>query len=299
MITLRKADSTPAEFELKERSRSAWKAGAQVMKSVLRAIEESLGMTEGVLVRMVGPQAEMPKEGEENFATLLRMFRYDRPTSEASGSPVAPRVVAEPHRDLGLLTLVIGHTPGLECWDPVSEKWIACEDASQSDASSTNVHLTATLLVGQTLAKFTNWRYIAGRHRVSVNPVPVSTDSSNPTVSPLSNPNYRYSLVHALRAHLPVIVSSSEFTTPITGLIPLNLQFTNVSVADIYSGISASHWNVNIGVQERRRQEKEVQGRMRKGRQVEVRTNHSGSRVEWLKKLLRFSRWRKTESAIS
>ena len=68
MITLRKADSTPAEFELKEWSRSAWKAGAQVMKSVLRAIEESLGMTEGVLVRMVGPQAEMPKEGEENFA---------------------------------------------------------------------------------------------------------------------------------------------------------------------------------------------------------------------------------------
>ena len=300
MITLRKASTTPDEFELRERSSKAWEASARMMRDVLSAIEESLGMDEGVLVRTMGPRLEMPKEGEDSVATLLRMFRYDRPTSEGgSRTPVEPRVVAEAHRDLGLLSLVIGHTPGLECWDPAAEKWVACEENKYS-AEGGEAQLTATLLAGQTLAKFTNWRYSAGRHRVFVHPASAHSEASTNT-SPLTDHRYRYSLVHAIRAHLPVVVSSSQFITAVTGPCPPELQFSDVTIGEIYAAISAAHWNVNISVEERRKQELEVQERVRKereAREAQSTGRSRSSRLSWLKGLLHLSRRRQDAQAV-
>jgi hypothetical protein len=302
MITLRRADTTPDEFELKERSRRAWEASAQLMRDILTAIEESLGMDEGVLVRTMGPQLEMPKVGEENVATLVRMFKYDRPVSsseDGDSKPPEPRVVAEAHRDLGLLTLVFGHTPGLECWDSATEKWIACEE-NKGVSNAGEVQLTATLLAGQTLAKFTNWRYTAGRHRVFVNPAPAAPQASSAT-SPLTDLRYRYSLVHALRAHLPVKVSTSQFTTSITGQCPPELQYTDVTIGQIYQAISAAHWNVNISVEERRRQEKEVEEKARREEEAmkaAQRNRNSAKSSRWakLKEFLHLSRNRNVQA---
>ncbi|KAL5495812.1 hypothetical protein ACEPAI_1276 [Sanghuangporus weigelae] len=276
LIALRKAQTTPMEFALRGRAEKAWRASAGVMRDVLQAIEESLGMSPGVLVRTSERQLELPGEGEGNVATLMRMFRYDRPpppvspgestsagggtTSTASGS----RVVSEPHRDLGLLTFVLGHSPGLECWDAERDEWVSCETNERG--------LNATILVGETLTKFTNGRFVAGRHRVFVHPShptnssadstlePTSESQSQPQsrISPLTNPSFRYSLVHALRGHLPLLTSSQSFETPITGAFPPHLAWSDASIGEIYNAISRAHWNVNIGVEERQRQEREL-----------------------------------------
>ncbi|THH10590.1 hypothetical protein EW145_g1216, partial [Phellinidium pouzarii] len=156
----------------------------------------------------------------------------------------APRIVADGHKDLGLLTIVVGHSPGLECWDDLAGCWVPCE---------TREGLNATILAGQTLAKFTNWRYTAGRHRVFVHPSQGPQEST--TTPPLFDPSYRLSIVHALRAHLPLRVSHTDFETPITGRYAPARQFVDASIHEIYRAISNAHWNVNIGVEERQRQQ--------------------------------------------
>lgn len=270
MITLRKAATTPSQFELRQRADAAWRASAELMREVLSRIEESLGMQPGVLTRTMGPKLELPGDGEENVATLLRMFRYERPkatTNSETSETVQPesKVVAEPHKDLGLLSLVVGHTPGLECFDPVAEKWVSCEELPGHEPGK----LRASLLVGQTLAKFTNWRFQAGRHRVFVHPMsPLSHSStsspdapdlvSSPASRLLADPSFRFSLVHALRAHLPLRVSSAEFKTSVTGPYAPNTQFPKVTIAEIYHAISNAHWNINISVDVRREQEQRL-----------------------------------------
>ncbi|KAL5518436.1 hypothetical protein ACEPAH_118 [Sanghuangporus vaninii] len=286
LITLRRAQTAPTEFELRERAGKAWRASAGVMRDVLQAIEESLGMSTGALVRTSEKQLELPGEGEGNVATLMRMFRYDRPPvpvspgdspSEGGHASINPtpssnrtesgsRVVSEPHRDLGLLTIVLGHSPGLECWDAAHEEWVSCETDERG--------LNATILVGETLTKFTNGRYVAGRHRVFVHPSPspnslLPSDSQSQSqsqsqpqlqsrIAPLTNPSFRYSLVHALRGHLPSLTSSRSFETPITGAFPAHLAWSDATIGEIYNAISRAHWNVNVDVEERRRQEREL-----------------------------------------
>lgn len=247
MIALRKASTTPKEFDLRRKAEVAWKASAGVMRDILAAIEQSLGMDEGVLVRTTETQLKLPAEKSGNVATLMRMFQYDRPLP-----PAEAKVVAEHHKDLGLLTIVVGHSPGLECWDTLHQEWISCE---------TREGLNATVLVGQTLAKFTNLRYCAGRHRVFVHPSLSSHPTTQPS-NPLSNPLHRYSLVHALRGHFPVSVSHTDFETAITGTFAPHMQFS-ASIREIYRAISNAHYNVNIGVEERRKQEEAILNRTR------------------------------------
>lgn len=264
MITLRKSVNTPKEFGLRGKAEDAWRASGEIMFNVLVAIEESLGMKPGTLSRTADYQLSLPQEGARNVATLMRLFRYDRPVvSRDPGIEVdtsvhqgdISRTVAEPHKDLGLLTIVVGHTPGLECWDPSEDKWVSCEIREG---------LNVSILVGQTLATFTNGRFSAGRHRVFVHPFSSPSFSSiiaqpdAPSNSPLANSSYRYSIVHALRGHLPTCVSYDEFETPITGPYPSTTCFRNVSIAEIYKAISNAHYNINISIEERRRQERQM-----------------------------------------
>ncbi|KAH8111481.1 hypothetical protein DFH11DRAFT_609189 [Phellopilus nigrolimitatus] len=255
MITLRKTETTPSEFELRAKAEAAWRASGDVMRDMLIAIEESLGMAPGALVRTADAQLALPQEGAKNVATLMRMFRYERPPATAEPES---RIVAESHKDLGLLSLVVGHSPGLECWNAAGECWVSCEDASRGQ-------LNATVLVGQTLAKFTNWRYAAGRHRVFVHPGLSPQESNEAAPDALTNPAFRFSLVHALRAHLPVLVSHTDFETAVTGAYAPAAQFIDTPVLDIYRAISNAHWNVNITVEERRRQERALHERALKG----------------------------------
>ena len=251
MIALRKASTTPTEFDLRAKAEVAWEASATVMRDTLSAIERSLGMEEGALVRTTEAQLSLPIVGGKNVATLMRMFQYDRPLPPET----EPKVVAEHHKDLGLLTIVVGHSPGLECWDSVRQIWVSTEPKPG---------LNASILVGQTLAKFTNWRYNAGRHRVFVHPSPSPPPSDPSSIRPLENPAHRYSLVHALRAHFPLHLSHTEFETHITGPFAPHTQFTAASVYKIYKAISNAHWNVNISVEERRKQEELIAEKARK-----------------------------------
>ncbi|TDL22296.1 hypothetical protein BD410DRAFT_788544 [Rickenella mellea] len=295
MITLRHAARTPTEFEMKSRAAEAWKAGGDVMREVMGCVEESLGMEGGVLQKAMGDKVELPAEGESIVATLLRMFRYDRPVPELSGDGEQPpsKVVAEPHKDLGLLSLVVGHTPGLECWDTKANTWVSCEENKDGKMS-------ATLLAGQTLAMFTNGRYSAGKHRVFVHPLAKSLPDSTPDkagataetfIDPdalplLTSPAYRFSLVFTLRAHLPVRVSSSKFETAITGAFPTTAQFTDLPCEKIYKAISEAHWNVNISVEERRRQEQQIKMR---SQQAQKASNNEKSEMNSSRKRLSFA----------
>lgn len=275
MITVRtagtldngKGDGNEVEDErgrvLRDCVAEAWAASGRVMCDVLRAVEESVGMQPGILMRTAAQQETLPAADAARVASLMRVFRYDRPVQSGE-----TQTVADTHKDLGLLTIVIGHSPGLECWDVAvgpGGDWVACE------AGAKTMH--ATLLTGQTLAKFTNGRYVAGRHRVRVG---ASGNADIGLSDALANPLYRYSLVHALRAHLPVRVTSNEFETPITGryyypdvdesmnqtVRPGSMTgFVDVPISDIYHAISNSHWNVNIGVEERERQRRTLMRR--------------------------------------
>ena len=51
MIALRKARTTPTEFELRARAETAWRASGLIMREVLKAIEERLSMSEGEIGR--------------------------------------------------------------------------------------------------------------------------------------------------------------------------------------------------------------------------------------------------------
>jgi hypothetical protein len=244
MIALRKADTTPEIFGLRQKAAESWHGSAVVLNGVLKAIEQSLGMADGALTRTSEAQLELPQEGDKNVATLMRMFRYDRPRS---GEP--SNVVSETHKDLGMLTIVVGHTPGLECWDTLNEDWVSCE---------TKPGLNASIMVGQTLAKLTNWRYSAGKHRVFVHPIFDAPHLSG-VPAPLSDPSYRFSLVHALRGHLPLVVSHAEFETPITGKFDPATHF-NVTMSEIYKAISDAHFNVNLTAIDRERQKRAIEG---------------------------------------
>ncbi|KZV88708.1 hypothetical protein EXIGLDRAFT_751549 [Exidia glandulosa HHB12029] len=216
LITLRRTSHCPPE--LLPATERAWNLTGAWLADKLRLVARSLALPEDAFEQLARPCARLPKE--ERVATLLRLFRYDRPPSSDG-----PRVVSESHRDLGLLTLVVGHSPGLDAWDVDANGWKSIEDGS-------NGELTATLLAGQTLARLTNNLYTAGRHQVRVHP---ASENGEP---------YRFSIVFAQRGFLPAKISSAAYTTDVTG--PFHYPFPEVEMRELYRAISNAHYNVNI-----------------------------------------------------
>lgn len=228
LITLRRSTHCPPT--LLPAVERAWNMTGVWLADQLRLIAQSLGLSADAFEELARPCATLPKTSR--VATLLRLFRYDRP------QPSEPaRVVSESHRDLGLLTLVVGHSPGLDAWDVVSNTWRSVEDGSTGE-------LTATLLAGQTLARLTNGFYAAGRHQVRVHP---ARETSEP---------YRFSIVFAQRGFLPAHISSNAFTTPITG--PFAYPFAEVEMRELYRAISNAHYNVNINLELRAQQRRKL-----------------------------------------
>jgi len=180
----------------------------------------------------------------QKVATLLRMFRYIRPDIGEE-----PEEVAESHQDLGLLTIVVGSSAGLNVFEPLTRNpdgpgvWIPIESMK-----SKNGELTATLLGGRTLGRFTNGIYHPGRHRVFVHPA--TEESPSP---------YRFSLVFALRAHFPGMVSSKMLTTEVTG--PFKQPFGEdepVKIIDMYRVLTSARYNINIDKKVREQQRKQA-----------------------------------------
>jgi len=255
LITIRRTCNTPQV--LRAAAEECWAASGDFLSSITHHVARSLGMEPDKFDGMVKPCSKLPET--DRVATLLRMFRYIRPKETD-----AAKVVAEPHRDLGFLTIVVGTSAGLEVLEPSQNDpngpgtWIPIEAEQSKDGE-----LTATLLSGATLARLSNGIYTPGRHRVFVHP------STKEGYSP-----YRFSLVFALRAHLPCVVSSRMFTTNITGpfVFPFGEDKT-VRMGDIYQAISNAHFNINIDKQVREKQRKRVLGKG--SRQVAEPTEHA------------------------
>ncbi|KAF1924220.1 uncharacterized protein M421DRAFT_425059 [Didymella exigua CBS 183.55] len=195
-------------------------------------------MTKG-LKKFVGPCGSMQAKDEEKTATMLRLFRYEGWEAKE---------VAEPHADLGLLSVVIGDIPGLEVWD--GEKWFEVEKEVERTGMK-----GASLLAGKQLERFSNSRYPAGGHRV--------VSYGDPMNGKDGGARYRFSIVFVLRAHEPVIIDSEELETAITGKWSEPVQ--GLTAGELYTQIRGAHFNINISQEERERQRTNVRKTMEKG----------------------------------
>jgi isopenicillin N synthase-like dioxygenase len=247
MLTIRRT-SKLCPPGVTENTRNLWRECGSFMQLMVQAIEASLELKSGSFDNVVTDECVLPVE--EVHETLLRMFRYERASE--------PRVVSQKHRDIGLLSLVIGSSPGLEVWDSTIVRkdattgvvskgdWVAIEEDGNERKSDGG--LTLTFLIGETLTALTNNLYKPGVHRVSVPPADPSslTDDSK----------YRYSLVFALRPHRNATIFTPSLTTAVTG------EFTwprkdekgairTVNAADLFGLIANMHWSVNDQVEER------------------------------------------------
>ncbi|KAF1960895.1 hypothetical protein CC80DRAFT_523159 [Byssothecium circinans] len=257
-ITLRTLSYTPDI--LKAPAKRYWDLMGAHISSTLGRISTSLGMDHDSslgLGRFVGPCKTMGVGEEEKTSTMLRIFRYESWT---------PKVVAEAHADLGLLSCVVGDVPGLEVWNGC--QFVDIERLYEREGKT---GAKATMLVGRQLERFSNGRYPAGGHRV------VSYGHEIPTLDhhavtasaggehELGNSGgrkYRHSLVFVLRAHEPVPVNSVELETEITGkwMEPIK----DVTAGELYEQIRSQYFNINIGHEEREKQRRRVRERKMK-----------------------------------
>jgi hypothetical protein len=244
-ITLRTLAYCPEV--LREPAKRYWDLVGRHCENTLASIETSLDLPAsepGLLRQFVGPCACLQEKEDQKTATMLRLFRYEG--WEA-------KVVAEPHADLGLLSVVVGDVPGLEVWD--GQTWFAVEKEVKGAGKR-----GATMLGGRQLEQLSNGRFPAGGHRV------VAYGSSKPQSQPLSSStpgeesstatgeqkHYRYSIVFVLRAHEPVLIHSSSLETPITGkwAEPMN----GVAAGKFFEKIRGQHFNINVDLSEREKQ---------------------------------------------
>ncbi|KAG7008925.1 hypothetical protein G7Y79_00004g015090 [Physcia stellaris] len=208
---------------LQQHAEVAWNLTGAFLQDIARKIASSLGL-------------ESEGATHADFVEDVQVF-------EAEGGE--PKVNAERHKDLGLLSLVIGHSPGLEVLDPVTGLWeaIESEDFVPKEAQVRSGGLTATLLSGETMALLTRGRYKAGVHRVLCAP-----DRDNP---------YRFSIVFTLRPGLAPVYTM-HFESDIVGRFAPEEQMDGQSSAELFERIRRSHWNVNVVKDLREEQQKRL-----------------------------------------
>lgn len=213
-ITLRQIGFTPDV--LKESATAAWANVGKLLNDYLARIAESLELPPEVFTEFSEPCTKLDVERR---ATMIRLFRYENHE---------PKVVAEPHNDLGLLSLVIGDTPGLECWNKYTRSFYPIEKDYTTPAAS--------VLVGRQLQRFSNNRYLPGGHQVR-------------SYEDAGNRTYRYSIVFVLRAHWPVVIDTDKMTSRITGAheVPIKGQ----TAQELFAKIRSAHYNINTNIKER------------------------------------------------
>ncbi|KAJ7119700.1 hypothetical protein C8R44DRAFT_672596 [Mycena epipterygia] len=257
LITLRRVGDgtrygTPKQ--LQQAATEAWDATGRLFLDTIAGIAESLELELDVF-NAISSEAE-GFSPTQRASSLLRLFRYNRPGLSENGvqGQSKKKVVAEGHKDLGILTLVVGRSAGLDARDPVTGQWISVEDAPPGGGQ----RLTATLLAGQTLSYLTQGLYASGVHRVSVLPSTTPEDK------------YRFSLVFALRPAPNAIINTAKFeTSPLIGKFPpakLSLEENNYPhcsmhdqpAAELFKCIANQHWNVNIAPEIREEQKKKL-----------------------------------------
>ena len=239
ILTSRTSNRCP-ELLLSDLKR-AWDLTGAFMEKTIRAIAVALDLKEDVFLPFVDPCTTLT---ETKTPTQLRMFRYDRPPIGSQ-----PTVNAAKHKDLGLLSLVIGHSPGLQVLDTSNDVWLPIEEdvCLPPNARTRSGGLTATLLGGETLTFLTRGQYKAGIHRVVCAPIEASNGNPDP---------FRFSIVYTLRP-APAPLYTKDFESEVTGKFGVNEQCEGESMSVLFEKIMKSHWNINAArdVREKQRQE--------------------------------------------
>ncbi|KAG9237570.1 hypothetical protein BJ875DRAFT_453487 [Amylocarpus encephaloides] len=249
-ITLRSLEKTPPG--LKDAAEAYWTVAGSYLDELLKRISESLGLPAEALGVYSEPCRRL---GGKKTATLLRLFRYESTETNEI------KTVAEPHRDLGLLSLVVGDTPGLECWERYAKLWFPIEKTFESPAAS--------VMVGRQLERLSNMRYRSGGHLVRSYPEETARSSSS---DPSGPPRYRYSIVFVLRAHSPVPVNTDELTTSITG--PFQTPLNGMTAGELFQEIHSAHFNINTNVEERNKQRENLASKRSKTKAAEAAHDH-------------------------
>ena len=234
-ITLRTLEYCPEILRLP--AKRYWDHMGAHLEGTLGRIATSLGIpdpddaTSG-LRKFIGPCGTMQENDNQKTATMLRLFRYEGWEAKE---------VAEPHADLGLLSVVVGNVPGLEVWDGV--KWFEVEKEVEKTGMK-----GASLLAGRQLERLSNGRYPAGGHRV--------VSYGSPEGCQTKSKKYRFSIVFVLRAHEPVLINSDELETTVTGT--WTEPEYNITAGELYAKIRGAHFNINISIEDREKQREKV-----------------------------------------
>lgn len=236
ILTVRTHETCPQM--LHDQLSITWSLTGSFLDTVCKSIAATLQLDPEVFTPFTEPCCKLPSG--KRTPTLLRMFRYDRPVGDE------PIVTAEKHKDIGILSLVVGHSPGLQVLDSAANIWVPVEEDAvvPEDAKTRSGGMTATLLSGETMAFLTRGKYNAGVHRV--------------LCAPAKDDPYRFSIVFALRpAAAPVFTKT--FESDAVGEFPPDLRMDGQSSALFLQQIVATHWNVNIAKYIRDKQQKKLQ----------------------------------------
>lgn len=236
ILTVKTHETCPAM--LHEQLNLTWDLTGAFLESTCKSIATTLQLAPDVFTPFTEPCRDLPRG--KRTSTMLRLFRYNRPVGEEAV------VTAEKHKDLGILSLVVGNSPGLQVLDTAANVWVPIEEDTvvPKDAKIRSGGMTATLLCGETMAFLTRNRYKAGVHRVLCAPA-----KDNP---------HRFSIVFALRpAAAPIF--TKNFESAVVGEFPPDQRLDGQSAALFMQQMIATHWNVNITKDMR----EEQQGRFR------------------------------------
>ncbi|ESZ98499.1 hypothetical protein SBOR_1161 [Sclerotinia borealis F-4128] len=237
-ITLRELNSTPPE--LLDATKEFWEITGDVLNKILGEVASSLGMRKESLTQYSEPCSKLLGE---RTASMIRLFRY-----EMDG--VGNKVVCEPHRDLGLLSLSISDVPGLEVFDKDFKRSFPIERSYEGRAAG-------TVLVGRELEFLSNGRYLAGGHSVHMHPETVTRnepdgeENGNERQMPAGK-HYRYSIVFVLRGHEELAIDTDKLRTSITGRWKKPMR--SLKMGNLYRRFMSKHVNINAEIEERQEQ---------------------------------------------
>ncbi|KAG8530447.1 uncharacterized protein KY384_004949 [Bacidia gigantensis] len=245
ILTIKTSSHCPSP--LLSRVQEAWSLTGAFMSQLCTEIAESLQLSPNVFAPLIDPCITLP--AGERTPTLLRMFRYDRPSGPDW------KVNAEKHRDLGLLSLVVGHSPGLHVLNSSTGLWVPIEedDVLPPDARIRSGGLTATLLVGETLAFLSRGKFKAGVHGVVCAPLPSEGGEMGGGAIKVESEQYRYSIVFTLRPAIAPLWTK-DFESEITGWFPEGMRSEGTSSDELFTSIREAHYNVNVAPEVREKQ---------------------------------------------
>ncbi|KAL9076964.1 MAG: hypothetical protein Q9161_000597 [Pseudevernia consocians] len=261
IMTVKTSARCPATLE--PALQTAWSLTGAFLQAITTAIAHTLELPPTVFHPFTGPCVALP--ANERTPTLVRMFRYDRPAPHAGCT-----VNAEKHKDLGMLSLVVGHSPGLQALDARTGAWVSVEEGANLPPGSVARAggLTATLLAGETLAFLSRGVYKAGVHRVVCAPASRAETGGGDGDDGDGDGDgdggkggaYRFSIVFTLRA-APAPLFTRDFESRVVGEFGEGERVEGESSAVMFERIMRTHWNVNAAPSVREEQRRRFEGR--------------------------------------